>query len=413
MGARIVLYGAGGFSGRLVARLAQARWKTPSDPELVLAGRRADALAPLADELGLPVRVFATDDPRGAARVLGEPGVRAVINAAGPFDRTALALARAAIGAGVHYLDLNGEADVYRRLDDLAYAAWERGVALVTAAGHCATTSDVMLDQALAVLTATGKPAALGSIRVANARWRHLSRGSAQTALRVWREQVVHLQAGKAGSGGLDAVLDEVHEPLGRVERSFDFGDAPARPRKALAAAVSLAEVFTARATVQRHRQRLAGSSAPVSLPVHKIEGYVEIPEGLRGLVHAGALGGVMQALPGVRRTLGMAFDNWPEGPNAHELDEDAHVVALQIDSASGETLIDWRAKTPSPYRFSAWCVLQAVQGLLADTSLRGWQTPAAVVGARGRLSVPAQAARPPVLDAGPFWTGCTVWSQR
>lgn len=407
MGAKIVLYGAGGFSGRLVARHAHARWQAPGDPELVLAGRGADALAPLAGELGLPMRVFAVDDPRAAARVLGEAGVRAVINAAGPFDRTAPALARAAIDAGVHYLDLNGEADVYRRLDDLGYAAYERGVALVTAAGHCATTSDVLLDQALASLTAGGQRPALGSIRVANARWRHLSRGSAQTALRVWREQVVHLQACSAAA---DATLDEVHEPLGRVERSFDFGDAPAQPRKALAAAVSLAEVFTARATVQRHRARLAKASGQGGLAVHSIEGYVEIPEGLRGLVHAGALGGVMQALPGVRRALGMAFENWPEGPNAHELDEDSHVVALQIEGARGEPLLDWRAKTPSPYRFSAWCVLEVVQGLLANPALRGWQTPAAAVGARGWLAV---AAGRPVLQAGPFWDRCTLWSLR
>ena len=186
---RIVLYGATGFSGRLVAKLAHRRWQTGDSPELVLAGRSAERLAALARELRCPMRSFAVDDERAVDRVLGEPGVRALVNAAGPFDRTALPLARAAIRNRVHYLDLNGEADVYRRLDDLGYPAAQAGVALVSGAGHSAVTSDLMLEQALQHLAAQGLRD-IGDIRIAYSHLKFTSQGSAQTAWRSVREQV-------------------------------------------------------------------------------------------------------------------------------------------------------------------------------------------------------------------------------
>ena len=52
-----LLYGANGYTGELVARLAVARGHHP-----ILAGRRADAICALADELGLPRRLFSRDE---------------------------------------------------------------------------------------------------------------------------------------------------------------------------------------------------------------------------------------------------------------------------------------------------------------------------------------------------------------
>ena len=59
-----LLYGANGYTGTLVARLAVARGERP-----VLAGRSAGKVAALADELGLEHRVFglATPTRSGAA----------------------------------------------------------------------------------------------------------------------------------------------------------------------------------------------------------------------------------------------------------------------------------------------------------------------------------------------------------
>ncbi len=53
-----MIYGANGFTGRLVAREAVRRGLRP-----VLAGRSENSIKPLADELGLEFRLFELSDP--------------------------------------------------------------------------------------------------------------------------------------------------------------------------------------------------------------------------------------------------------------------------------------------------------------------------------------------------------------
>src|ERR1700733_672928 len=56
-----MIYGANGYTGRLVAAEAKRQGLNP-----VLAGRRARPTEKLATELGLPARVFDVDDPPSA-----------------------------------------------------------------------------------------------------------------------------------------------------------------------------------------------------------------------------------------------------------------------------------------------------------------------------------------------------------
>ncbi len=86
-----MLYGATGYTGRLIARHALARGHRP-----VLAGRNGSEIAALAGQLGLPYRVFAVEEPTALASEL--MGVGLVLNAGGPFLHTAAPLANACIG---------------------------------------------------------------------------------------------------------------------------------------------------------------------------------------------------------------------------------------------------------------------------------------------------------------------------
>ena len=79
-----LLYGANGYTGELVARLAAAKGHRP-----ILAGRRAGEVCALAEELRLERRLFALDDPRRVADALG--GMSLVLHCAGPFSRTSAA----------------------------------------------------------------------------------------------------------------------------------------------------------------------------------------------------------------------------------------------------------------------------------------------------------------------------------
>jgi short subunit dehydrogenase-like uncharacterized protein len=150
-GGPIVVYGATGYTGALVAHELRRRGLG-----MVLAGRSADKLARLADDLGggaaggISTRAVALDDREGLRHLLGDAAV--VIDCAGPFMRYGEPVVRAAVETGTHYVDTTGEQPyirlVHARFDDAARAA---GVAVVPAMGF-----DYVPGDLIAHLTAQG-----------------------------------------------------------------------------------------------------------------------------------------------------------------------------------------------------------------------------------------------------------------
>lgn len=143
----IVLYGATGYTGTLVAHELRRRGL-----DMVLAGRSADKLARLADQLGggIPTRAVALDDDAGLRDLLADAA--AVIACAGPFVQHGEPIVRAAAETGTHYVDTTGEQPfmqlVRERYDATARA---NGAALVPAMGF-----DYLPGDLLAHLTAQG-----------------------------------------------------------------------------------------------------------------------------------------------------------------------------------------------------------------------------------------------------------------
>jgi len=160
-----LVYGAYGYTGELVARLAVARGERP-----VLAGRDAARVRALADELGLEHRVF---DLAG----IDLTGVDVVAHCAGPFSATARPMVEACLAAGVHYLDVTGEIDVFEDVFTRHDEAVARGVVLLPGAGF-----DVVPTDCLAAMLAAALPGATEldlAFRVGGG----LSRGTAMTSL--------------------------------------------------------------------------------------------------------------------------------------------------------------------------------------------------------------------------------------
>lgn len=155
----IVVYGATGYTGALVARELRRRGL-----DMVLAGRSAEKLARLASELvEVPVaaangtaagpiatRAVGVDDDAGLHDLLADAA--AVIACAGPFMQHGEPVVRAAAETGTHYVDTTGEQPfmqlVWERYDAPARAA---GGALVPAMGF-----DYLPGDLLAHLTAQG-----------------------------------------------------------------------------------------------------------------------------------------------------------------------------------------------------------------------------------------------------------------
>jgi short subunit dehydrogenase-like uncharacterized protein len=129
--ARIVVLGATGFTGRLLAHALVARGLRP-----VIAGRSPAKVQALSEELGgVETALANTSDPKSVRRLVEQGDVLATT--VGPFARHGRAALDAAIGARAHYIDSTGEAGFVRSVfADAGPRAAASGSALLTAFGY-------------------------------------------------------------------------------------------------------------------------------------------------------------------------------------------------------------------------------------------------------------------------------------
>ncbi len=128
----VILFGATGFTGRLVAEVLQARAAAGAGFQWALAGRSADRLAAVRQAIGapasLPVLTADATDVAGMAALVRQ--ARLVISTVGPYSRHGTALASACADAGTDYVDLCGEplwmAQMIRQLQAPAAASGAR-----------------------------------------------------------------------------------------------------------------------------------------------------------------------------------------------------------------------------------------------------------------------------------------------
>jgi short subunit dehydrogenase-like uncharacterized protein len=137
-----MLYGAYGFTGRLIVAEALRRGHRP-----VLAGRDSRRLETLAAFHGLPFRPLTLEDPAALRSALREAG--RVVNAAGPFSETGPKLAEACLDTATSYIDVSGEFHHLRSMAALDAAAKTAGVAILTGAGFGVTYGDCLARYAV------------------------------------------------------------------------------------------------------------------------------------------------------------------------------------------------------------------------------------------------------------------------
>ena len=132
-----LIYGAYGYTGELIARLAVQKGHRP-----VLAGRDEAKLRPLAEELGLPYVALDLQEKDRLQVLL--TGVSLVLNCAGPFSLTAQPLVEACLQLGRHYLDITGEIEVFEWIADQDEMAKKAGVVLLPGTGFDVVPTDCL-----------------------------------------------------------------------------------------------------------------------------------------------------------------------------------------------------------------------------------------------------------------------------
>ncbi|MBY0526060.1 MAG: saccharopine dehydrogenase NADP-binding domain-containing protein [Gemmataceae bacterium] len=331
-----LLYGANGYTGSLIARMAAAEGLRP-----ILAGRNADALAGLARELQLAHRAFGLDDSATLDRNL--EGVSVVLHCAGPFVHTFRPVADACLRNAIHYLDVTGEVAVFEALLARDAQAKATGVMLLPGAGF-----DVVPTDCLAAHLQRRLPSAT-KLALAITSLGRVSRGTATTIVE------------NLGRGGLvrkGGVLTSV--PVAWKTRTIDFGNGPEK-----AFTIPWGDITTA--------YRSTG--------IPDIEVYLAAP--LRSRLAARAsrfLGPVLRAGP-VQRFLRRRIQAGPPGPSDAERASGHSLVWGEASDDAGRKMVS-RQRGPEGYTLTARTALAIVRHVLAGQAPPGFQTPATAYGA-------------------------------
>ena len=335
MAGSLVVYGAYGYTGELVARVAAQRGLSP-----VLAGRDSERVVQVARAIGADWRAFPLSDPEAIRR--GIRGAAVVLHCAGPFVHTATPMAEACIDERAHYLDVTGEIPVFSALVALGPAARNAGVMLLPGAGF-----DVVPTDCLAVHLVRRLPGAT-TVVLALGGMDRFSRGSARTML----EQAGSLPRGKPET------------------RTFDLGVGPVT-----AVRVPWSDVFT----------------APRSTGVEDVRVYLVanpiIRASLRALpVLAPALG-----VAAVRNALASLLSRGDAGPPEPLRAARRSVVYGEATDPSGRRVASLQ-RHPDPYGLTALAAVEIAARALRGEAPPGWQTPGTAYGPDLVLSLPGVA---------------------
>jgi short subunit dehydrogenase-like uncharacterized protein len=124
----VVIHGATGFTGRLVAEYMMARYPNGGNADGIrwaMGGRSAEKLATVRDEIGAPkdTPLVVTDvaDASSLAQLMAR--TRLVLTTVGPYQLYGNDLVAACAGSGVDYVDLCGEPAWMRLMIDAHDAA--------------------------------------------------------------------------------------------------------------------------------------------------------------------------------------------------------------------------------------------------------------------------------------------------
>ncbi|MEO0878470.1 MAG: saccharopine dehydrogenase NADP-binding domain-containing protein [Pseudomonadota bacterium] len=133
----VIVWGASGFTGRLVAEYLNAQYGIGGDLSWAMAGRNEQKLRDVAQEIGAGGADILTgdaDDPASLKRLVEQTEV--ICTTVGPYQKYGSALVAACVEAGTDYVDLSGEpAWMAEMIDKHQARARETGARIVHSCG--------------------------------------------------------------------------------------------------------------------------------------------------------------------------------------------------------------------------------------------------------------------------------------
>ena len=360
---RLLLYGANGYTGRLILDAALARGLA-----VTVAGRRREAIEPLAGGRGVPFEVFPLDEaPRRLAERL--EGFGALLLAAGPFSRTSAPALSACLKARVPYLDVTGEVPVLEAVYARHAAAVRAGVPILPGLGF-----DVVPSDCLAACLAAALPGAV-RLRLAVSGLK-VSAGTARTMLEALP---------KGGLARVDGRLVAV--PVAWKARRIPF---PGRP--GLGMTIPWGDL----------------SSAYRSTGIPNIETYAAVPPSWVPALRWARPLLPLAGLPPLQALLASWVRKGVPEPDAQERERERAFVWGRVEDGKGRAA-EGTVETLEGYALTAETSVLSAERVLRGMVRPGAWTPSRAFGARfveairdTRLTVPPPVAGAPGPRRGP-----------
>lgn len=330
-----MIYGAYGYSGRLMAELARVKGLTP-----VLAGRDVAKTQAVADELGFESRMFDLSDSQKVAQQLAD--IDAVIHCAGPFSATSAPMIDACLKAKTHYFDISGELAVFEHAHSEAInaAAKAAGILLCPGIGF-----DVIPTDCLAKSLVDALPDA-NELHLGFAGDKAPSPGTAKS-------MVEGLAAGTIGRRNGEIV----NIPL--LVSNNDYGNGPVQSMS-----LSWGDVSTAYYTT-------GIPNITVSWPATNAD--------IRQAKFAACLGPVMR-LKAVQNFLKKQIDKKVSGPSEERRGRELVAVWGEVRNAAGK-VVTARVKTANGYTVTQQAPVAIIEHFTKTEVPAGSLTPAILMG--------------------------------
>lgn len=199
---KIILYGANGYTGKLIAQKAKQ-----DNIDITLAGRNESSIVRMAEELGFKSICFSLENVKENPELLSPFDI--LINCAGPFSLTAETMMKACLHSHCHYLDITGEISIFEMGYDLHQAGKDKGIIICPGVGF-----DVIPTDCLAARLKEELPDATELTLAFESVGGKLSPGTTKTSI----EGIA-----KGGRIRLNGKIKEV--PLGYKSRNLDIGN--------------------------------------------------------------------------------------------------------------------------------------------------------------------------------------------
>lgn len=132
-----MLYGAYGYTGKLIAQEAKNRGHSP-----LLAGRSREKLLPFAEQFNMDHEILDLRNEDKLMKIL--KNVDLVFHAAGPYKYTSEPMVKACLKTGTNYVDITGEVQVFEENFKHDKEARDKKIAIISGIGFDVVPTDCL-----------------------------------------------------------------------------------------------------------------------------------------------------------------------------------------------------------------------------------------------------------------------------